>query len=243
MVEGGDEHGRHAVDRRAALVLNELHGFERIEGLHHDHGRAVDRAVHGAHDQAEAVEERHLDQQPVGRAHAHDLTHHGGVADDVQVGQHDALGKAGGARGVLHVHDVVKAELGLALEQVFAADATGQLEHLGILEHAGGLCAAADVNHVFEPGQLGRFELARIALVQLGHDLAHHVVIAGVAPALAQKQGGRIRLTDDVLELARLEVGVDRDENRADHAQRELQMHPFGNIGGPDRDMVAALDA
>ena len=42
MVELGDEHGRHAVERRAFLLLDRLQRHQRIETLAGiDHGRAV----------------------------------------------------------------------------------------------------------------------------------------------------------------------------------------------------------
>jgi len=38
-------------------------------------------------------------------------------------------------------------------------------------------------------------------------------------------------------------VCVDGNQNPARHSQRELQINPFGNVGCPDRDIIAALDA
>ena len=62
MAELGDEHGRHAVERGAALGLDRLQGRQRIETLRRiDHGGAVGDAGEVAQHHAEAVIERHRD--------------------------------------------------------------------------------------------------------------------------------------------------------------------------------------
>ena len=66
MVELGDEHGRHAVQAGAALLLHGLqHGYrlEAFAGI--DHGGAVGDAGQVAQHHAEAVVERHRDAQAV----------------------------------------------------------------------------------------------------------------------------------------------------------------------------------
>ena len=66
MVELGDEHRRHAVERRAALGLDRLEHRERVERLAgHDHAGAVRGAGQVAQDHAEAVIERHRDADAV----------------------------------------------------------------------------------------------------------------------------------------------------------------------------------
>ena len=66
MAELGDEHRRHAVERRAALGLDRLQRRQRIEAFAGiDHGRAVGDAAQVAHHHAEAVVERHRNAQPV----------------------------------------------------------------------------------------------------------------------------------------------------------------------------------
>ena len=72
MVELGDEHGRHAVERGAAFGRD---GFaasppasKPSAGI--DHGRAVGDAGEVAHHHAEAMVERHGDADPVAAGQA-----------------------------------------------------------------------------------------------------------------------------------------------------------------------------
>ena len=50
-------------------------------------------------------------------------------------------------------------------------------------------------------------------------------------------------LAEQVFDLARAQRGVDGHENRADLRQRELQDDPFGHVGRPHGDAIAAVDA
>ena len=71
------------------------------------HGDAVGHG--GGHSQhhAEAVEHGHLNHHPVGGGQIHAVADGLAVVDHVVVGEHNALGEAGGAGGVLHIADVV----------------------------------------------------------------------------------------------------------------------------------------
>ena len=72
-LELGDEHGRHAVERGAALGLDRLQHRQRIEALARiDHGGAMGDAGEIAQHHAEAVIERHrnADAVALGEPHA-----------------------------------------------------------------------------------------------------------------------------------------------------------------------------
>ena len=97
MVELGDEHGGHAVERRAALLGHGLQGRQRIEGLGRiDHGRAVRQAPEIAHHHAEAVIERHGNAQPVLGRELQPFAHEVAVVQDIVVAERGALGEARG---------------------------------------------------------------------------------------------------------------------------------------------------
>ena len=68
-------------------------------------------ANHGADDAAEAVEERHGDNDLVDLGVMEALGEELAVVDDVVMGEQDALGEAGGAAGVLNVGDVVRGDV------------------------------------------------------------------------------------------------------------------------------------
>ena len=105
----GDEHRRHAQQRRAALLRDRGQGGARLEG-----GRRVDQAgaarggAQVADHHAEGVEQRDRHADPVGLGVPAHLADDVGVVEDVVVAQGGALGVAGGARGVLDVDRVVR---------------------------------------------------------------------------------------------------------------------------------------
>ena len=80
------------------------------------------QAAEVAHDHAEAVVQRHRDHQAVLRRKAQAFTDHVAVIEDVVVTERGALGKTGGARGVLDVHGLVEMQAALAGVQLFRRD-------------------------------------------------------------------------------------------------------------------------
>ena len=138
MAELGDEHGGHAVDGGAAFGGYGAQGLEGIKVLGgNDHGGAVDDAVEAAHDATEAVVEGNRDAQAVVFVHLHGVADVAGVGYQVVVGEHGALGVAGGARGVLDVDHVVGAALGLAVTEVVRARLLGEGQQVVPAPHAG----------------------------------------------------------------------------------------------------------
>ena len=89
---------------------------------------AVGDAGHDAEDAAEAVEEGDRDAEPVLLGELHALADVEAVVDDVVVGEHDPLGKAGGAGGVLHVDDFVAVEGRLDRRQFGVGTLLAQLD-------------------------------------------------------------------------------------------------------------------
>ena len=114
VLQHGDEHGGHAVEGGAALLLHRGHDRHRVEGFQQHHGGGVGDGRQNPQHAAEAVEERHRDADPVFVREVLVLADPVAVGADIVMGQHDALGKPGGARGVLHVDHVVGVEAFLA---------------------------------------------------------------------------------------------------------------------------------
>ena len=110
--EFGDIHGRYAVDAGGALVVHGLQGGARVEGpVGQDEGGAGVQGAHGADDAAVAVEERHGDDDLVLLGVVKSLGEKLAVVDHVVVGEHHALGQAGGSAGVLDVGDIVDGDV------------------------------------------------------------------------------------------------------------------------------------
>ena len=108
----GDEHRRHAVKRRAALLGDGFQGGERVEALAgKHHGRTVRDARQVADHHAEAMVERHRNAHLVALGEAHRLAEEIAVVQDVVVRQRGALRRAGGARGELDVDRIVELQL------------------------------------------------------------------------------------------------------------------------------------
>ena len=104
MVEFGDEHGRHAVERGASLLLDGLQRRQRIEAFAGiDHRGAERDGGEIAHHHAEAVIERHRNADAVALGQPHRAADEIAVVEDVVMRQRDALGRSGGAAGELDV--------------------------------------------------------------------------------------------------------------------------------------------
>ena len=109
MIEFGDEHGRHAVERRASLLLDGLQRRQRIKAFAGiDHRRAVRHRGEIAHHHAEAMIERHRDADAVVLGQPHGAADEIAVVEDVVVGQRHALRRARGAAGELDVDRIVE---------------------------------------------------------------------------------------------------------------------------------------
>ncbi len=86
VVELGDEHRRHPVERGAALAGHRVQGGLRVEARPgDDHGGAVGGAAQVAHHHAEAVVEGHRDADPVVRGVAAQPADEVAVVQDVVV--------------------------------------------------------------------------------------------------------------------------------------------------------------
>ena len=222
MVELGDEHRGHAVERRAPLGLEGGQGPVGAERRpRRDHARAVGGAREVADDHAEAVVERHRDAHAVLFRVAEDLAAEEAVVQDVVVRQGRALRGAGGARGVLDVDGVVERQAGLARRELAVPDRRALLEQRRppVVEH----------HRLLEGRALGPHPLDDLHVVAL-------------AEALREQQQAQPRLVQRVPQLARLVGGVDVDEDRADAGGGVLGDDPFEAVGGPDADPVAAFD-
>jgi len=150
MMEHGDEHGRHAVDGRAFLFVNQLQRQKRVERLQKHHGGGVVNAVERAHDAPEAVKDGHLDEQRVLVRHPHDIADHAGVVDDIVMGQHHAFRKPRRSRRVLHIDDIVIGERFHPVVQILLRNALAHGDQIGKFEHARRAFPVPDIDNVFQ---------------------------------------------------------------------------------------------
>ena len=134
-----------------------------------------------------------------------------GIVGNSQVVQHHALGKAGGAAGVLDLHFIPGPDLRKRTERPRFAEQRGVIV------------------------QIDNFADRRDIGGHLGRDPGHRIA----AKFLDQEQPDRAGLFKNIFELARLVAGIDGYQRQPGEAQREFGKHPFGHIGCPDRDPFA----
>ena len=238
----GDEHGGDAVEDGAFFLVDGGEAEEGVEGFDDDEGGAVGEDGHDAEGDAETMEEGHLEAELVGGGEALAVADAPAVVEDVVVGEHDALGEAGGAGRVLHVDDVVAGEGGLCILE----DGVGLVvadEH----EFGGGIHAAvfflADVADEFELGIRLGAEVAAGELLEFGDELVDGLDVVDVAEAVDEAEHAHVGLAQDVVEFLGLVGGVDGDEDGAGFGAGELEGEPVGDVFGPDADVVALADA
>lgn len=133
-----------------------------------------------------AAEQGHRDANPVLRCEVLVFADPVAVVADVVVGQHDALGESGGARGVLHVHHVVGTEVCLARPVGRIVHHGAHRQDLGDGAHAPVLLGAQE-SDAFEM----RIGWAAQAIARLGFELRHAFVeglnVIDVAEAVDQE--------------------------------------------------------
>ena len=148
----GDVHRRHAVDRRGPLFFDRV---ERRAGLkilgRDDHRRAVDGAGQRAQHAAEAVIERHGNAEAVVLGELLAAADVIGVEQQIAVAEHGGFGEAGRAGGVL---DVDRLLCGLS-ERLMRSSSLGgtlrpALDHL-VPQQQAGRRVAFDGDDVAQP--------------------------------------------------------------------------------------------
>ncbi len=241
MVQDGDEHGGHSVERGAAFLLDGGHRRDRVEALHDDQGCPVVHRSQDPQHAAEAVKERHGQADPVFRTEVLVGADPIAVVADVEVRQHDALGEPRGARGVLHVDDVVRVEGGLAGPVIAVAGhgAHGQDLRDGI--HPAVLFQAQEKDPL-QVRKTGARQAPPFLGPQLGDELIYGLQVIDVLVAVDEKQVFRLRLFQNIGQLVDPVVGVDGEQDGADLGGGELQRHPIGDVGRPHGHLFALLD-
>ena len=188
VVHHGDEHGGHAVEGGDPLLVDAGQGGLGGEVGQGAHGGPVGHG--GGHGQyhAKAVEHGHLDHHPVCGGQIHVVPDILAVVDHVVVGEHDALGEAGGAGGVLHVGHVVEAHIGGPAADLLGGDPAGE-GHGFLPGQAPGLPVAHGDDIAQEGQALAVERLPRLGGLKLGAELGDDLRVVAVPVALDHHQG------------------------------------------------------
>ena len=242
VVEHRDEHRGNAVEGGDLLLRDAVQRRLGAEVGHRAQGRAVRHGRGHRQGHAEAVEHGHVDHEAVCGGQAHAVADALAVVHDVAVREHDALGESCSAGGVLHVADVVGANIGGHALDLLQRHELGALHGLIEGEAAGHL--EADGHDVAQEGKLLAVQLlAGFGLGDLGAQLIDDLAVVGIQGALDHDERVRVGLTQQVLGLVDLVGGVHRDEHGADLGGRPEGDVPSRHVGGPDGDLAASLHA
>ncbi len=241
MVEFGDEHRGHAVQRRAFLPLDGLQrrqGIKTLAGI--DHGGAAGDRSKIAHHHAKAMIERHRNADAVGLGEAHRAADEIAVVEDVVVRQRDALRRSRGAAGELDVDGIVELQgLGQCGEFVAVARAA----HAGdLFERDGAGCGrAADLDHRAQLRQPRRMQFARRRRRQFRQQCVQHPHVVGGLERGRRDQRGAADFCQCEFEFAEAVGGIDGDENEAGLGGGKLRQRPFRPVQRPHPDAGAAF--
>ncbi len=228
VAELGDEHGGHAVERGAALLLDRRQRRLRIEaGRRINHrGTAGDRGQ-VAHHHAKAVVEGNRHADPVSRPQSLGPTDEPAVVQDIAVRQRGALRRSCRPAGELDIDRVTTVERGADLADPI--DLRRRPRRRQIIERDPALTRrAADPDPVFQLGGIGGID--------------HGDVVAGLEP-IGGHHGLHPHLVQGELELGGPVGRVDGGQDQTEPRGRELGQGPFGAIGRPDPDAVSAFEA
>ena len=240
-----NEHGRHAVDSRASLLLDRLQRGPGIEGLGgNDHGGSVNGAGHVSQHHAEAVVEGHRNADTVPAGELHPLTHQVGVVDDVVVGEHGPLGITRGSGGVLDIYGIISPQGGIRFvrhPRGFGSPTAGN--HCIPGPHSRQGLPLSGQNQVSEVRKTVGPPVVRARASRFGTDFGNHLQVVRRPEAANGDERLGLRLFQGVVKLARPVTGVDVDHDGADARRGELGQDPLGAIGRPDGDPVPLPDS
>jgi len=178
---------------------------------------------------AEGVRQRQERDDPVARVQRHVVDEEPYVHHQRPVRQHDALGEAGGARGVDDRGQTVRG-------------------HRRQLQVPGREGASVGIVGSGQGGQ-GRFRPTmrleqRREVAQAGGrlDRGHLLAIDGVGRRVGQEEHPAAAVADDVLDLGAGEVGQDRHDDRAARDRRQIDHGPVRAVAAHQSHAVAGAD-
>ncbi len=186
MLEFGDKHCGHAMQRRAALFRRGTQCLQRIEERRgNDHRRARHHAHHVGQHHAKTVVERDRYAQAIVRRKLHGRGSEAGIVHNVMVRECRALRHARCARRVLEIDGVVELERALALAKVLFWCFLREAQEFTPGKDPIRRFARSKENYVPEIGNLVRTEIVTRALRQFRRDGAQSLDIVAVAKAFA----------------------------------------------------------
>ena len=220
MLELGDVHRRHAIDRRAALGGDRRQRGARVERRgRHDHRRTVDAAHHAAQHAAEAMVKRHRHADPVGCGIPQTLAGVKRVQKHVAMREHRPFGQSGRARGELDVVHVVGAHGPRARLERFGVAHAGRLHRRPTSTSPGRAVSKRDQSLQTRESVSSSNRASEAAATSGQSDSTIDTKFEPLN-GLPDDQGRHVGHAQGVGELMNPVGGIDVDEDRADPARR-----------------------
>jgi len=238
MVQLGDEHRRHAVQRRTAFAVHRRQHFQRIEILDHHHRRTVRNHRTDPQHATETMEQRHANQQSVGRSKMHPVADRQPVVQDIVTGQHHPFRESGRPGRILHIDLVVTVHPRLGPFELVVADQRPELHQFGSIVHAAQFLLS-DVNHVPQLRKLLAAQLSALRGLQFRNQVVQDLHIVAVAVAVHHTHRMDIGVFHDVFEFGVLVVRIDGHQYGPDLGGRKHERHPVGHVFRPYADFAA----
>ena len=235
LVEQGQRHGGNQQHIGAPVPRDRPQGVGRIEAqLRHDGAgdeqcreQTFDITIHVVHRQREHDAPTILEGAAVGAAER-GAQHH-------VVGQHDALGRAGGARGVDDVAVRQRPGVHDRLPGGGAGPEVGQCGHPGA---HGCVCGGKHD----DPAQ-ARETRAATLLFPAWRELVQELLVVEVAELVHRDQQHRIGLPQDIAEFIAPVQEIDRHRHGTCAGDAEFHRHELRVVGHQQAHMVARLHA
>lgn len=192
---------------------------------------------------AKAMEERHSHEQAVSGGVFHTLACGHAIVHNIEMREHDTFGEASRARGILHIGNILACDRLLARLEILLFDKSRAAEHLYGVIHAP-LALWAKQDHVSQFWDAGAVDfLASRVILEFGDKFIEHIDIRGVAVLTDHAERVDVCISQKILKLTHLIVGVDGDEPRSNLGASEKDGEPIGNVVSPDADLHVLLNA
>ena len=243
MVQFGNKHGGHPVQRGAALLGYCRQGGFRFEGLGgKNRSTAVSDTGQVGHDHTEAVVQRHRYAQPVSLGQAHTVAHQLAIVENIAMGEGGPLGVARGAAGELDIDRVAGGQLRRDSLHPRALRLPAHGTHGGEVVHT----RARLIAHADDGAQVGQFcrlELTRFTGEQFRRQLFQHGEVIAALELAGADDRLALHLVEGVLQFVGAVGGIDTHHDGTDPGGGELGQAPLVAIGCPYANPVAGFYA
>ena len=155
--------------------------------------------------------------------------------------KHHALWEARSTTGVLHIADIVAADILLGLIELLILDILSQQQQLSRIKHTT-IFLHTYIYYVLEVGEALAVEVSALTGLQLRQHRVGHVHIVTVPCTVGDTERVHVRVLAEIFQFILLVVGVHGDKHRTNLGGSIEEREPVGHVGGPDTDIATFGD-